>query len=265
MSNSQLEAAVARVTPSTFSVRSQRVILWWGIGLAIVFSIALIFLLGMVPTKDPHWSPEQVAAYYSQHHTRILWGAVICGWTSAFMMPILAVLAVQMERVEVGGPKIWSRLSLVSGALMSLFLVLPPIMWGTAAYTQDRVDSEVTTVMHELANLTLVTTDQYYVFIWVAVSVFCFRPRTAQIPNNPFPRWWGYLSLWITIMFEAGAFAFVPRTGPLAWDGLLVFWSPLSLFGVWIGIQSWLLFRAIRAQEDSGEQAVPEENVRFES
>jgi hypothetical protein len=41
----------------------------------------------------------------------------------------------------------------------------------------------------------------------------------------------------------------VPRTGPLAWDGLLVFWSPLSLFSVWIGIQCWLIFRALRGQE----------------
>jgi hypothetical protein len=27
-----------------------------------------------------------------------------------------------------------------------------------------------------------------------------------------------------------------------------VFWSPLILFSVWITIQSWLIFRALRAQ-----------------
>jgi len=28
-----------------------------------------------------------------------------------------------------------------------------------------------------------------------------------------------------------------------------VFWSPLILFAVWITIQSWLIFRALRAQK----------------
>lgn len=235
---------------STFSERSQRAILWWGIGMAVIYGFCLIFLFDMVPTKDPEWSAAEVASWYSEHHDRILWGAVISGWVGAFMMPILVVVTMQIERVEEGGgPKVWTYLSLVSGALMSVWLMLPPLFWGVAAYTQDRVDSEVTTIMHELGTLTLTTTDQYYIFLWVAVSVFCLRPKTAEIPNNPFPRWWGYLSLWITVMFEAGAFAFVPRTGPLAWDGLLVFWSPLSLFSVWIGIQCWLIFRALRGQE----------------
>lgn len=234
--------------PSVFSERSQRAILWWGIGLAVTFALSLIFLLQQVPTKDPTWTSEEIAEFYTANHTRITWGAVICSWTGAFMMPILAVVTVQMARVETGGWKIWSALSLVSGALMSLFLALPPLFWGVAAYTADRDNPEVTAIMHELGSLTLTTTDQYYIFIWVGVSVICFRPATQLVKNNPFPRWFGWLSLWITLMFEAGAVAFVPRTGPFAWNGLLVFWSPLTLFGVWITVMSWLIFRALRAQ-----------------
>jgi hypothetical protein len=164
------------------------------------------------------------------------------------MMPILAVVTVQMARVEIGGWKIWSALSLVSGALMSLFLMLPPMFWGVAAYTAPRKNPEVTTLMHELASLTMTTTDQFYIFIWVGVSVICLRPATQRIKNNPFPRWWGWASLWMAFMFEAGAFAFIPRSGPFAWNGLLVFWSPLVLFTVWITIQCWLTFRALGAQ-----------------
>jgi hypothetical protein len=242
---------------SLFSERSQRAILWWGIGLAVVYTVALIFLLQQVPTKNPAWSAEQVAAWYADNQGKIKWGAVIAGWAGAFMMPILAVFAVQMARVE-GGWKIWSALSLVSGALMSLFLALPPLFWGVAAYTAPRKDPEVTTLMHELGTLTLTTTDQYYIFMWVGVTVLALRPATQLVKNNPFPRWWGYLSVWITIMFEAGAVAFVPRSGPFAWNGLLVFWSPLSLFGVWISIQSWLVFRALRAQAaDSDPELTP--------
>jgi hypothetical protein len=248
---------------SFFSERSQRAILWWGIALAVIYTVALIFLLQQVPTKNPAWTAEQVADWYANNQGKIQWGAVIGGWTGAFMMPILAVLTIQMARVETGGWKIWSALSLVSGALMSLFLMLPPLFWGVAAYTAPRKDPEVTTLMHELATLTLTTTDQYYIFAWVAVTVIALRPATQLVKNNPFPRWWGYLSLWITIMFEAGAVAFVPRSGPFAWNGLLVFWSPLTLFGLWITIQCWLIFRALRLQiadpdPDSDRAPVPQ-------
>ena len=103
--------------------------------------------------------------------------------------------------------EIWSALSLVSGAMMSLFLMLPPMFWGVAAYTAPRKDPEVTTLMHELASLTMTTTDQFYIFLWIGVTVIALRPATQLVKNNPFPRWWGYTSLWISIMFEAGAIA----------------------------------------------------------
>jgi len=214
----------------------------------LVYLVAFVFLLQQVPLKNPAWSAEQVAQWYVDNQGRIKWGAVLASWSGAFMMPILAVVSVQMARVETGGWKIWSALSLVSGALMSLFLMLPPMFWGVAAYTAPRKDSEVTTLMHELASLTMTTTDQFYIFLWIGVTVIALRPATQLVKNNPFPRWWGYLSLWITIMFEAGAIAFIPRSGPFAWNGLLVFWSPLTLFTVWITIQCWLIFRALRAQ-----------------
>lgn len=233
---------------SRFSEQSQRAIMWWGIALAVAYALALIFLLQQVPTKNPAWSAEEIAQWYAANQTKITWGAVICGWSGAFMMPILTVIAVQMARVETDGWKIWSALSLVSGAMMSLFLALPPIFFGVAAYTAPRKDSEVTALMHELATLTLTSTDQYYIFMWVGVTVICLRPATQLVKHNPFPRWWGWGSLWITIMFEAGAVAFIPRSGPFAWNGLLVFWSPLTLFAVWITVQSVLTFRAIRAQ-----------------
>jgi hypothetical protein len=37
---------------SLFSERSQRAILWWGIGLAVIYALALIFLLQQVPHEE---------------------------------------------------------------------------------------------------------------------------------------------------------------------------------------------------------------------
>ena len=235
-----------------FSIKSQRVIIIWSLAFTAIFGGVLYFLLHMMPPPDADWNSEQIAGFYNEHHDAIRVGATISSWTSAFMVPLWAVIVIQMLRQEEGN-KIWSMLAAMGGALMSIFLVLPPLFWGVAAYTEGRVDTEVTALMHELGTLTLTTTDQFYIFAWIAVAVIALKSTTMV--NPPFPRWYGYFTLWAAFMFEAGAFAFLPRTGPFAWDGLLVFWSPLSIFGAWIGVTSYVLFKALKAQEE--EEAKP--------
>jgi hypothetical protein len=232
------------------SERSQRILLWWGIIFAVIYGLVLGLLLNMIPPPTPKLSAAQIAHWYEVRHTKIRVGAVIASWTSAFMVPIAIVVAAQMSRQE-QGRKVWSWITIASGTLMSIFLVLPPLFFGVAAFTPSRAP-QITAIMHELGLLTLVTTDQYYVFMWVAVVVICLVPTAVKY--SPFPRWFGYMTAWIAIMFEAGAFAFLPRTGPLAWNGLLVFWLPLTLFGLWIAVMSYLLFGALRQQREETTQ-----------
>jgi len=231
------------------SERSQRIIIWWAIAFAAIYGVALRFLLDMMPPPTPRLSANEIAQFYAERHDEIRIGAVIASWTSAFMLPLAVVIAIQMARQEVGR-KVWSLMTICGGAMMSIFLVLPPLFWGVAAYTPTR-SPEVTSLMHELGMLTLTTTDQYYIFMWVAIVVICLMP--TSITHSPFPRWFGYFTAWTGFMFEAGAFAFIPRSGPFAWHGLLVFWSPLTLFGAWIGVMSYLLFKALRGQQEEAE------------
>lgn len=228
------------------SERSQRILIWWTIAFGAIYGIVLGFLLNMIPPPTPKLSAVEVAHWYAARHDRIRIGAVIASWASGFMVPLSVVVAAQISRQE-RGRKIWSTMTVVGGGLMSIFLVLPPLFWGTAAFTTARAP-EITALMHQLGMLTLTTTDQYYIFMWVAVVVICFLPQTAR--HSPFPRWFGYFTAWSAFMFEAGAFAFLPRSGPFAWNGVLVFWFPLTIFGLWIAVASYLLLRALRHQQD---------------
>lgn len=233
------------------SERAQFFVVWWAIAFAVIYGIALWLLLDMVPPPDATMSAQEIGSWYSERHDEIRIGAMIAGWTSAFMLPLFAVLTVQVLREEQGRKPIWTVLTAMGGAMMSIFLVLPPLFWGVAAYTESRVDAEVTALMHELGTLTLVTTDQYYIFAWVAIVAVALMPK--RVTNSPFPRWYGYFTIWTAFMFEAGAIAFLPRTGPFAWDGLLVFWSPLTIFGAWIAVTSTLLLKALNRQRAEAE------------
>jgi hypothetical protein len=239
------------------SERSQTILVCWAVVFAVIYGIVLWLLLDMVPPPTPKLSATQIAHWYAVRHTQIRIGAVIASWTSAFMVPLAIVVAAQMSRQETGR-KVWSAMTICGGTLMSIFLVLPPLFWGVAAFTPSRAP-QITAIMHELGMLTLTTTDQYYVFMWVAVVVICWLP--TSISHSPFPRWFGYLTAWIAVMFEAGAFAFLPRTGPLAWNGLMVFWLPLTLFGLWIAVMCNLLLRALKRQREEAQQKEAQQGV----
>jgi hypothetical protein len=242
------------------SERSQKVLVWWALIFTAIYGVALGVLLHMIPPPSPKMSAVEIAQWYAKRHDSIRIGAVIAGWTSAFMLPLSIVIGVQMSRQE-PGRKVWSITTIAAGSMMSIFLVLPPLFWGVAAFTPSRAP-QVTSIMHELGMLTLTTTDQYYIFMWVAIAVICLLP--TKVKHSPFPRWFGYLTIWIALMFEAGAFAFLPRTGPFDWRGLMVFWSPLTLFGLWIGVASYLLLKALNRQlAEGGEaEAVAEPHAR---
>ena len=235
------------------SERAQRILLWWGLTFTLIYGLVWWRLLHMMPPPTARWSADEIARFYVEHGSDIKIGATICGWTSGFMVPIAVVVAVQISRLEKGKP-VWAALALAGGTLMSIPLALPPIFWGTAAFTPTR-SPEVTAIMHELAMLTFVTTDQYYIFMWVAIAAIGLIPSTVQ--HSPFPRWFGYYTAWTALMFETGAIAFLTRSGPFAWNGLLAFWLPVVTFFAWIVVAATLLFRAIGEQSEAAPESVP--------
>jgi hypothetical protein len=230
------------------SIQSQRVILWWGVAFMVIFGLSWYFLLGMVPPPAPTLPAAEVAAYYTAHASNILVGAVICSWVSACMVPFGLVIAFQLARIEQGKP-VWAVLSLCSGCLMSMFLVFPPMIWGVIAFEPTR-PAEITSALNQLANLTLVTTDQFYIFQMIAVWVVAMKAKAD--PLSAFPRWLGWMNLWIAIIFEVGAPSFLFKTGPWAWNGLIVFWMPFTFYFLWQIVMYISMFGALKRQEAAG-------------
>jgi hypothetical protein len=229
----------------TISARAQRFMLWWGFTMMVIFGLCYWLLIRLLPLNPATDTAAQVAAFYQANSLPIRIGAVICSWCAAFAIPIYVVLVSHCIRMERGIP-IWSILQFGGGMMMTIFLVLPPLFWGVAAFSPDR-PAEITLLMHELANLTLVTTDQFFIFNMVPIAYLALSRKGHAL--NPFPRWYGYYVIWTALMFEVGAFGFLPRTGPFAWNGVLVFWIPFSIFGIWMTLTMAVMLPAIKRQE----------------
>jgi hypothetical protein len=227
------------------SARAQTIMIWWGLIMMFIYGFTMWLGFDMVPPPTPKLSAEEVAAFYATDNLAKRLGAMIGSWTGAFMVPIYTVAAIQIGRFE-DKLQAWSKLCLISGGLMAIFLMLPPLFWGIAAYSPGR-PAEVTMLMHEIAMMTLVTTDQVYIFAMVAIGYVSLAAKHHDA-LSPFPRWMGYFTLFAAIAFEVGALAFIPKSGPFSWNGAVVFWMPFCVFGVWVVAICFTMLGAIKRQ-----------------
>lgn len=230
------------------SAQSQTIILWWSFISLLIFGFVFYALFRMVPPPSPSLTPVEVVAFYSAHAFDIKLGAVIASVTSAFLIPFSVVLGFQLARIEEGSP-VWSVLAVIGGSLTCIFLVLPPILWGVAAFTTSR-PPELTALVNEIANLSLITTGQFYIFSTVPIIYVGLKAKPD--PYNPFPRWVCWLTAFLTIIGETGIVAFMFKTGPFAWDGLLAFFIPFGVYFFWIFALYYLMFSALKRQAKAG-------------
>jgi hypothetical protein len=224
--------------------RAQIILIWWAFITMIIFGASFWGIMHMVPPPSPRLPAAAIAEFYRLNAAQIRVGAMITSWTSAFMVPLAIVISAQMLRVDKGIP-IMAIAQVIGGAMMSMFLVFPPMIYGIAAFTPERFP-EITAMLHEMGSLVLVTTDQYYMFQLFAIIYFSFSRPQDEL--SPFPRWLGWLTLWAGIIYEVGPIGFIFKRGPFAWDGLIVFWLPFVTFGIWISIVSATLLHKIKLQ-----------------
>ncbi|MHB8691243.1 MAG: hypothetical protein ACYDHH_08350 [Solirubrobacteraceae bacterium] len=83
------------------------------------------------------------------------------------------------------------------------------------------------------------------VFQWLATAIVILQDKRAE---PIFPRWAGYLNLWVALgSIPSTLLQFVHR-GPFAWNGIFSFWFGAAAFGIWILVMSVLMISAVKRQ-----------------
>ena len=93
-----------------------------------------------------------------------------------------------------------------------------------------------------------------FIFDWSPLAVWYTAVGIAIITDSSatpvFPRWAAYLSFWTAGLSIPGGLTILFKTGPLAYNGLLALWIPLTVFAIWVATMSVLSVRAIRREAD---------------
>jgi hypothetical protein len=234
------------------TIRAQRFLLWLSLISAAIFFFSWAWMMGFFPPPSPSLPADQVVALYSQHIIRFRVGVVLALICGAFMMPYSLVISMQMARLEKGVP-IWAILQLMCGLVNAMYIWGPVLVWGVAAFSIDRAP-QLTLLLHELGWLSYITPLTVFPLNLLAIIMVCFS-KEEEDRHSAFPRWIGYLTAWQAVQSFGGPIALLFKSGIFSWNGLIPFWLPLTLFGVWFGALSFTLFRALRYQQQMASAA----------
>jgi hypothetical protein len=213
-----------------------------------VFTVGFWFLAHYLPPPSPNAGASDIAALYQQNTGQIRLGMFLMMACSGLVAPFIAVIAVQMKRME-GGAGVLTYTQLSAGTVGILFLILPALVWTVAAFRPERDP-----------NLILLLNDMGWIFFLMPFGTFTVQSLAIGLAilggggaAQPFPRWAGYFNLWVAVLFVPGGLLTFFKTGPFAWNGLFVFWVPLVVFLSWYLSMFVLLRNAIRQQAAAGQ------------
>jgi hypothetical protein len=201
-------------------------------------------IAGFIPPPSPSLTPDAVAAHYVEHANMIRFGMVLTLISGMFVLPMVGVISAQMRRIPGMSPAlVYAQIS--AGAVGVVFFFLGAVAFITAAYRPER-SPELTYVLNDFAWIMAVIT-------WPPACMQCLIIGLAVLsdPGKPtvFPRWVGFLNFWVAIGLVPSSLLPFFKSGPFAWNGLLVFWLAGSVFGAWFIAMTVALLKAVRQEE----------------
>ena len=218
----------------------------WGVGVWSAAAFFLLWLVGFVvfarwiPPLPPWEGAQQIADLFRARAVPIMTGMVLMIVGSALYLPWTATLADLIKEIE-GSSHFLSGTQLAAGIMAASTFFLPAMIWATAAFRPGR-SPEITQALVDLGWLLFITPIAPFILQYLTLAIAIFADHRAQ---PAFPRWAGYLQLWISITFLPALAAYFMKRGPLAWNGLFVWWIPFVAFTAWFFIMIALTRRAV--------------------
>jgi hypothetical protein len=220
-----------------------RAFVWCGLVAMVLMFTGLLVAQWVAPPR-PTETAHQIAAMYQAHAATIRAGILLCTFGAGLLGPFMAMISVQLRRIEGRSPaSAYCQMTL--GGLLILELIVPLMIMATAAFRPDRSESAIQT-LNDLGWLMLVGVVSTGVVELAVIGVAILGDRRRE---RVFPWWGGALNLLCALAFAGGALSICFTTGPFAWNGLVAYWIPVFAFGFWILGMSFLLLRAIASQE----------------
>src|SRR5438445_3018653 len=220
---------------------------WCGFIAANIFFAGLI-VGNLFPPMSPSITPAEVQAFIATNAFGIKVGGLLIIISAMFCAPFDAAIYLQLKRME-GNRAIGALAQLGNGIANIQFFILPGVFFVIMAFRPDRnIDS-----LYSLFDLAWIVT----MLPWTVGAMQCLFTGLAILGHpevtNVYPRWVGFFNIWIAIGMATSSVIPFFKAGPFAWNGVVGFWIPATVFGLWMLVMWWMTLKAINTEspEDS--------------
>lgn len=231
------------------NTRGQRILLWTVPPAMALFALAFVLFPVMSPPLSPTLTPEEVATFFRDYNTGILGVVILCNLLAGSLVPLFAVTAVQISRTGTSSSVFTYAYITCVGAGTTAF-ILADYCWGVAAFRPDR-DPQLISLLNDMAWFFFTAPVGTIVVqnLCLAISIYL-----DDRPDPIFPRWVAHFNIVTAVLLIPGAFSFLFKSGPLAWDGAVSFTLRVVVLGSYLVVMFLVLVRVVNRQ--GSEQAV---------
>jgi hypothetical protein len=218
-------------------------LLWTVPLLLIVWGSSFLLFPGFVQPMSPAMSADEVAAFYRDPDNlpRIRYSMILFNWFSVGLIPILALMVMQVRRMAHRTPILsYCFLGCIAGG-PTLFL-LANLFWLLAAFRPERSADQIQ-LFNDMAWVTFTSQVGFLIAQNIFLALAIYLDRQLQ---PIFKTWVAHFNLIIALALIPASFVGLAlEVDVLAWDGLLSFWVKNSAIALWIVVMGVVLGQAI--------------------
>jgi hypothetical protein len=222
------------------TVNSRLIGVWSAAAFFLVWAVGYMGFAQWVPPLSPSLTAQQVAQLFHERSVPIRVGMVLMSLGAVLYLPWTVTLCSLIKEIE-GRSFFWAATQLAAGIVSMLTFMLPAFAWAAAAFRPER-NPEITQTLSDLGWLLFITPIAPFMMQYIILGIAILKDSRAR---PAFPRWAAYLQFWVSLSFVPAVIAFFAKSGPFAWNGLLVWWIPLTSFTGWFVLMIVLARRAV--------------------
>ncbi|WAJ43311.1 hypothetical protein OK015_19100 [Mycobacterium sp. Aquia_216] len=232
------------------SRRIQTFCAWCGPAFVVLLFGGWGLMGGFIPLIPPSYQAPQVAAAYGDSVNVHRLGTLLALIGIFLTIPFFFAISMQIRRTELRVPSL-AILQFASGIIVTVVLIIPMLLFIGGLFRPER-PPELTKLVNDLSYVMLILPWPPIFGQLGALVVAIFHDRSAA---PVFPRWLGFFNLWVALLLLPASMIIFFKTGPFAWTGVVGFWIPAAVFGVWYIVMTVVLLRAIRDEATSDARA----------
>jgi hypothetical protein len=227
------------------SIRSQKIGLWCSPIFSALTIVGWLWIGHFYMPAPADLGLEATKVWFTETHK---WGTIIgcsifyvaCG----FLVPASLQFGIMLAKIEGKWP-LWSMTAGVSGIFISLIIFLNACAWIVCAYRPE-YGADVIQAFYDWAWFAFLLGWIYLTFEMIASAIVELQDERAT-PMTP--RWlaWGTLGGAITLVTAAGPAFF--QSGPFAYHGILGFYLPMVIWGLYVNLTAWYMYQELVREE----------------